>query len=77
MRGHHNHGAQAASVIGQPPLLVTVSEAARLLALGRTSIYQLMWADELRPVRIGKSVRFTIAELERFVAERELDPPSG
>ncbi len=56
-------------------LLLTVPEAARILAVGRTSLYQLIWDGQLAPVRIGRSVRFTIAELERFVAERAaLDP---
>lgn len=52
------------------PLLLTVPEAARMLAIGRSALYQLIWNGELTPVRIGRSVRFTPAELERFVAER-------
>ncbi len=68
----HSHDP---SGIDPAPLLLTVPEAARLLAVGRTSLYQLIWAGELAPVRIGRSVRFTLAELERFVAERAtLDP---
>lgn len=61
----------------QAPLLLTVTEAARVLALGRTSVYQLIWDGELNPVRIGRSVRFTIAELERFVDERATAPSSA
>src|SRR5262245_61584078 len=53
-----------------PPLLLTVPEAARLLAIGRSALYQLIWVKAITPVRIGRSVRFTFAELERFVAER-------
>jgi excisionase family DNA binding protein len=56
------------------PLLITVAEAARMLSIGRTSVYQLIWDHQLRPVRIGRNVRFTIAELERFVAERHAEP---
>ena len=52
------------------PLLLTVPEAARLLAVGRTSLYRLIWGGELEPVHIGRSIRLSIAELERFVAER-------
>lgn len=52
------------------PLLLTVEEAARLLAVGRTSVYQLIWGGELKPVRIGRCVRITITELERFVNEQ-------
>lgn len=52
------------------PLLLTVPDAAKMLAIGKTALYQLIWSGELTPVRIGRSVRFTPAELERFVADR-------
>ena len=67
MRRMSPHDAASKS---QAPLLVTVPEAARLLAVGRTSLYQLIWDGELTPVRIGRSMRLTMAELERFVNER-------
>lgn len=53
------------------PLLVTVEQAGEILCLSRSSMYQLMWSEELVPIRIGRSVRFSIEQLERFVAERE------
>lgn len=53
-----------------PPLLLTVPQAARMLAISRSALYRLTWNGELRPVYIGRSVRFTVAELERFTAER-------
>ena len=64
-------GASAATA-GQPgqPLLVNIEGAAEILAISRTSIYQLVWRDELVPIRIGRSVRFSIAQLEAFVTER-------
>lgn len=58
------------------PLLLTVPEAARLLAVGRTSIYHLIWDGELTPVRIGRCVRLPVAELERFVNERTAPYPA-
>lgn len=61
----------------QAPLLITVTEAARVLAVGRTSVYQLIWDGELKPVRIGRSIRFPIAELERFVADRAAAPSAA
>ncbi len=54
----------------QRPLLITVTQAAEMLALSRSSIYQLIWTDQLVPIRIGRSVRFSIDHLERFVADR-------
>ncbi len=64
-------GASAATA-GQPghPLLVNIEGAAEILAISRTSVYQLVWRDELVPIRIGRSVRFSIAQLEAFVTER-------
>lgn len=53
------------------PLLVNVTEAARMLAIGRTAVYRLVWNGELTPIHIGKSVRFSVAQLEAFVRECE------
>lgn len=55
------------------PLLVDVSQAAKILAISRSSVYQLIWNEQLTPVRIGRSVRFSIAQLERFVTDRISD----
>lgn len=46
-----------------------------MLSLSRSSIYLLMDSDQLSPVRIGRSVRFTVEQLEQFVAERSVDSP--
>lgn len=64
------------SVTKPPPtqtLLVTVVQAAEILSLSRSSIYQLIWSQQLVPIRIGRSIRFTVDQLERFVAERAAD----
>ena len=51
-------------------LLVTVVQAAEILSLSRSSNHQLIWSDQLVPIRIGRSVRFSVDQLERFVTER-------
>src|SRR3954468_11910189 len=48
-------------------LLLTPEEAAQLLRIGRTTIYALMKAGDLRPVHIGRGCRVTRAEVERYV----------
>lgn len=53
-----------------PPLLLTVLQAAQMLAISRSAMYQLIWNGDVTPVHIGRSVRFTVPELERFVAAR-------
>jgi excisionase family DNA binding protein len=57
-------------------LLLTPEEAARLLRVGRTTIYALIKAKELRPVHIGRSCRLARAELERYVDRLHAPPPS-
>jgi excisionase family DNA binding protein len=57
---------------GRPrPLLVNIMEAAEILALSRSSIYQLIWNEQLVPIRIGRSVRLSIEQLEQFVSDRQ------
>jgi excisionase family DNA binding protein len=55
------------------PLLLTPEEAATVLRLGRTTLYALMKAGELRAVHIGRSCRLSRNELERYV--RGLEAP--
>ena len=55
------------------PLLLTPEEAATVLRLGRTTVYALMKAGELRAVHIGRSCRLSRNELERYV--RGLEAP--
>ena len=52
------------------PLLITVEQAAEILTIGRSTIYQLIWNAELVPIRIGRSVRFKVDQLEEFVNRR-------
>jgi len=56
------------------PLLLTKQQAATALAMTYRQISRLMASGELTPVRIGRLVRFTPAELESFV-ERHSGPP--
>jgi excisionase family DNA binding protein len=49
------------------PLLVTIPEAALVLAVGRSTIYHLIWTGQLTPIHIGRSVRLALEQLENFV----------
>lgn len=56
-------------------ILLTREAAADLLALSVRKLDQLVASGELRPRRIGDSVRFPVAELVRFsVVEMNGDP---
>ena len=56
-------------------LLLTPEEAARVLRVGRTTVYALLKAGDLHPVHIGRSCRLSRAELERYVNRLEARPP--
>ncbi len=64
-------------VLARSPLLLTPEEAAVVLRIGRTTVYALMKAGDLRPVHIGRSCRLSRAELERYVHRLETPPPSA
>jgi excisionase family DNA binding protein len=51
----------------QAPMLVSAVRAAALLGIGRTTLYELIWSGELKPLRIGRCVRFRVSDLEDFV----------
>lgn len=54
-----------------PPLL-TVSEAARYLGIGRKVLYQLIEGGELKAVKLGRSVQVAKDSLDRFRASGKL-----
>ncbi len=49
------------------PLLVSIEQAAELLSLSRSKMYLLINDGEFKPVRIGRSVRLPMDQLESFV----------
>jgi excisionase family DNA binding protein len=51
------------------PLAVGVQEAARMLGVGRTSLYQLVQQKCIASFSIGARRLFKRAELERFVEQ--------
>src|SRR5205814_1367360 len=55
---------------GVAPLLLTIPQAASVLAVGRTTVYELIGAGDLEAVHIGRSARVPVASIELFVARR-------
>ena len=58
---------------GLPVMLVRPEEAASVLGIGRTKVYELMRSGALRSVRIGGLRRIPAAALEEFVARLEAE----
>jgi len=50
------------------PRLLTVRQAAEVLGLGRSTVYELIAAGELETVSIGRSRRVPLDALRAFVA---------
>jgi excisionase family DNA binding protein len=48
-------------------LLLTIVEAARVLSIGRTTMYELVGSGEIDVVHIGRSARVPVDALEEFV----------
>lgn len=53
------------------PLLVSITDAAKALGLGRTSIYDLMRSGELETRKMGRRRLITAASLRRLAGEQE------
>ena len=47
--------------------LITVSETAKILGIGRTKAYELVRTNALPVVRLGKSIRVPKAALLRYI----------
>ncbi|GEM_PF-5607586 len=61
-RNEEPHGAAGR------PLLVSPNEAASMLAIGRSTMYELMASGQLPSVKIGAARRLLVADIEAYVA---------
>jgi excisionase family DNA binding protein len=59
--------AASATVPRDPVRLVTIPAAAQLLGVSRSKLYELLGEGALPTVRIGRSRRIAIADLDAFV----------
>ena len=59
------------------PALVTVGDAGRILAVSRSTVYELIGAGKLEVVHIGRSVRVPLDALAAFVASLRKEPAGG
>ena len=58
------------SSVGDQVRLVTTPAAAQLLGVSRSKLYELQGEGVLPTVRIGRSRRIALADLEAFVRSR-------
>lgn len=56
----------------RPAELVNIAEAARFLAVSPSTLYGWVWQRRIAFVKVGRAVRFDMADLERFVAQNRI-----
>ncbi|MER6298580.1 helix-turn-helix domain-containing protein [Kitasatospora sp. NPDC001539] len=49
------------------PVLLTAEEAAKMLRIGRSTLYQLLAEKELTSIKIGRSRRIRPADIEAYI----------
>ena len=49
------------------PICVRINDAARMIGVGRTKLYELISSGELDTLKIGKATRVTTASLHELV----------
>jgi excisionase family DNA binding protein len=54
--------------------LLTVRQAADYLGTTSASLYTKIWRREIPFVKLGRSVRFDIRELDRLIEEAQVKP---
>lgn len=55
------------------PICVRVNDAARMIGIGRTKLYELIATGEIETVKIGKATRVTTASLRGLVDRQRVD----
>jgi excisionase family DNA binding protein len=58
------------TIATEQKLLLTITEAARVLSMSRDSIYKLLWRDSpegLRTVKVGRRRLIPVAECRRWI----------
>jgi excisionase family DNA binding protein len=71
--GHYEKRADAPPSLPDTPLAVSPREAARLLSLGVSRVYQLMRAGELQNYEDGRARRILMTSVHDYVARRLAD----
>ncbi|MGW8201212.1 helix-turn-helix domain-containing protein [Sphingomonas bisphenolicum] len=56
------------------PICVRINEAARMIGVGRTKLYELIAAGEIETVKLGKATRITTASLHDLVRRQRGAP---
>ena len=56
------------------PICIRVNDAARMIGVGRTKLYELIASGEIETVKLGKATRITTASLQELIRRRREFP---
>lgn len=59
------------------PICIRVNDAARMIGVGRTKLYELISSGELEAIKIGKATRITTASLYDLVRRQSASNSSN
>ena len=54
------------------PICVRINDAARMIGVGRTKLYELICSGELETVKIGNATRVTTASLHGLIRRMQV-----
>lgn len=57
------------SLLGFPPMVCSIEQAARMLGISRSSLFQLIKKGGLHPVKIGRRTLVPIKDLEAYLGQ--------
>ncbi len=53
--------------------LISVEQAGVIIGVKKTMAYKLINSGKLRPVRVGRTLKVSISEIDRFVQQSQLE----
>jgi excisionase family DNA binding protein len=53
----------------QPPLLLRVEDAARMLSVSKSHLWGLIWGGQIPHVKLGRAVRVPQRALEEWISD--------
>jgi excisionase family DNA binding protein len=56
--------------VSHDPICVRVNDAAQMIGVGRTKLYELIAAGEVETIKLGNATRITTASLRDLVRRR-------
>jgi excisionase family DNA binding protein len=57
--------------------ILTVPQMARYLKLSKSKLYYLVQAGRIRHIRIGRSVRIRVVDMQQWIADQMSDGTAG